>query len=576
MGDRQVEKTETVSQLRKTAIRSAVVSGAFSLIVAGLLLVNYLQIKVFDPVRSERLELLKVKILERPGDKQLLSEIRQLDLKIRRDQIGRQNLSHNGGLLLLGGVLVFLISAKIAASCTKVVPQPRASLEERAVQLRQAKLARRAMLGGLGILLVATVVLTLRPGKDFAKIESRGSSYASAEELGRNWPRFRGPGGLGISAHSNVPSRFGMPGGGSVLWKARIPLPGYNSPIVWEDRVFLSGAQRGRREVYCFDASSGRLLWTGQVPSSGASSEQVEPMEDTGFAASTMATDGRRVFVIFATGDIAAFSFDGERLWGKNLGLPDSTYGYATSLEVYRNLVLIQYDQGTVDDGKSRLIALNGFSGDIVWEIKRPVPGSWTSPIVAETPQGPQLITCGDPWVISYDPQSGRELWRADCLGTDVAPSPIFAGGLVFAVNSNVALAAIKVNGSGDVSKTHIAWKTEDGIPDICSPVSDGELVFLLTSDYAKLTCYRLSDGTRLWQQDLGKSFNASPSLVGGLLYLLTTDGTMIVAQAGLEYREVARSELNDTCRGSPAFADGRIFIRGDQNLYCIGNAQVE
>ncbi|KKL08170.1 hypothetical protein LCGC14_2578550, partial [marine sediment metagenome] len=197
-------------------------------------------------------------------------------------------------------------------------------------------------------------------------------------------------------------------------------------------------------------------------------------------------------------------------------------------------------------------------------------------PIVAQTPQGPQLITCAEPLVIAYDPQSGRELWRASCLGADVAPSPIFAGGLVFAVNSNIELVAIKVDGSGDVSKTHIAWRAEDGIPDICSPVSDGELVFLLTSDYAKLTCYRLSDGTRLWQQDFEESFNASPSLVGGLLYLLTTDGTMIVAQAGLEYREVARFELTDTCRASPAFTDGRIFIRGDQNLYCIGNAQVE
>ncbi len=576
MSERQTENTETLSQLRKTAIRSAVVSGAFSLIVAGLLLVNYLQIKVFDPVRAERLELLKVNIIERPGDEQLLSEIRQLDLKIRRDRIGRQNLSHSGGLLLLGGILVFLISAKIAASCTKVVPQPRASLEERAVQLRQARLARRAMLGGLAILLVATVVLTLKPGKDFAKIESRGSSYASAEELGRNWPRFRGPGGLGISAHRNVPLRFGMAEGGSILWKTPIPLPGYNSPIVWEDRVFLSGAQRDRREVYCFDASSGQLLWTGQVPSFGPSSEQIEPMEDTGFAASTMATDGRRVYAIFATGHVAAFNFHGERLWAKHLGTPDSFYGYATSLEVYRNLVLIQYDHGYEDDRRSRLIARNGFSGDIVWEIKRPVPGSWTSPIVAQTPQGPQLITCADPLVIAYDPQSGRELWRASCLGADAAPSPIFSGGLVFAVNPNVELVAIKVDGGGDVSKTHIAWRAEDGIPDICSPVSDGEFVFLLTSDYAKLTCYRLSDGTRLWQQDFEKSFNASPSLVDGLLYLLATDGTMIVAQAGLEYREVARSELSDTCRGSPAFADGRIFIRGDQNLYCIGNAQVE
>ncbi len=400
----------------------------------------------------------------------------------------------------------------------------------------------------------------------------RQSSFASAEELSQNWPRFRGPGGSGISAHSNVPLRFDMSEGGSVLWKSKIPLPGFNSPIVWENRIFLSGAKRDKREVYCFDADSGHLLWTGQVPSSS----QINPEEGTGLAASTMATDGRRVFAIFATGDVAAFSFDGEKLWAKNLGTPDSRYGYATSLEVFRNLVLIQYDQATAEDGKSRLIALDGFSGNTVWEIKRPVSGSWTSPIVAQTPQGPQLITSAVPWVISYDPQNGRELWRASLPGNDAAPSPIFAGGFALAIKPDIELMAIKADGTGDVSKTHIAWRAQEGVGDICSPLSDGEFVFLLTTDYATLTCYRLSDGTMLWQQDLEKTFNASPSLVGQRLYLLATDGTMIVVQAGPEYKELARSELGDTCHASPAFADGRIFIRGDQNLYCIGNAQVE
>ena len=292
-----------------------------------------------------------------------------------------------------------------------------------------------------------------------------------------------------------------------------------------------------------------------------------------------MATDGRRVYAIFATGHVAAFNFHGERLWSKHLGTPDSSYGYATSLEVYRDLLLIQYDHGYGDDPKSRLIALNGFSGETVWETKRPVPGSWTSPIVAETPQGSQLITCGDPWVISYDPQSGREIWRANCLGTDVAPSAIYAGGLVFAIcpdYGNLKLVAIKPDGTGDVSETHIAWTAEEGIPDICSPVSDGEFVFLLTTHYAELTCYRLSDGSKLWKKDLEKTFYASPSLVGENLYLLSADGTLIVAQAGLEYKEVARSELGDTCHASPAFADGRIFIRGKKDLYCIGESQVE
>ncbi len=329
------ENPETITQLRRTAICSAAVAGAFSLIVAALLVVNHLQIKVFDPVRAERLELMILKSTERPADQQLLSEIRRLDLKIRQDRIRRQNFSHTAALLLLGGLVVFIATAKIAASSAKALPHPRASLEQRAVQLRQARFTRWAMLAGLAVLFAGTVLLTLWPARDFARIESRRSPYASIEELAGNWPRFRGPGGLGISPYSNIPLRFSLAQPGSVLWKTGIPLPGYNSPIIWDNRVFLSGANRDKRQVYCFDARSGDLLWTGNVPSS----RQVQPFEDTGFAAPTMATDGRRVYAIFATGDIAAFTLDGERLWVKNLGTTDSNYGYATSLEVYRNLV---------------------------------------------------------------------------------------------------------------------------------------------------------------------------------------------------------------------------------------------
>ncbi|MHC4333719.1 MAG: outer membrane protein assembly factor BamB family protein, partial [Planctomycetota bacterium] len=112
-----------------------------------------------------------------------------------------------------------------------------------------------------------------------------------------------------------------------------------------------------------------------------------------------------------------------------------------------------------------------------------------------------QLITCGDPWVIAYNPANGEELWRAECMGDDLAPSPIYAGGLVLAIESNIKMVAIRPDGRGDVTKTHILWMVEDGIPDICSPVSNGELIFLLTTD-GTLTCYRLTDHAKLWEQD--------------------------------------------------------------------------
>jgi len=307
-------------------------------------------------------------------------------------------------------------------------------------------------------------------------------------------------------------------------------------------------------------------------------------MEDTGFASPTAVTDGRRVYAIFATGDIGSFDFNGKSIWTRSLGIPDSAYGYASSLAMYRNLVLIQYDQGGAEDEKSKLIALDGFSGKTVWETKRPVPNSWSSPIVIKIGSQFQLITCGDPWVIAYELTNGTELWRAKCLYGDIAPSPIYANlvrdptekvsnganGLVFAIEPYSKFVAIRPDGQGDVTETHIVWSIEEGTPDICSPVSNGELIFLLASE-GLLSCYKVADGTKLWEQDLRENFYASPSLVGDKLYLLTGKGVMFIVQAGLEYKELTRCELGEDCHASPAFADGRIYIRGLENLYCIG-----
>jgi outer membrane protein assembly factor BamB len=252
------------------------------------------------------------------------------------------------------------------------------------------------------------------------------------------------------------------------------------------------------------------------------------------------------------------------------LGTPDSAYGYASSLEIYRNLLLIQYDQGSAEDNKSKLMALNTFSGVTIWETRRPVPNSWVSPIVIRIGDRDQVITCGDPWVIAYNPDNGAELWWAKCIGGEVAPSPIYAGGLILAIEPYTKLVAIRPDGQGDVTKTHIAWSIKDNTPDICCPVSNGQLVFLLSSE-GMLFCYKVTDGTKLWEKDIRENFRASPSLVSGRLYLLSEQGIMFIMEVGTECKELARCELGEDCFASPAFADGRIYIRGLKNLYCIG-----
>ena len=204
---------------------------------------------------------------------------------------------------------------------------------------------------------------------------------------------------------------------------------------------------------------------------------------------------------------------------------------------------------------------------------KLSVANSWTTPIVADIDSQYQLITVADPWVIAYNPTDGTEIWRAKCIRGDAAPSPIYAGGLVFVIEPDMRLIAIKPDGRGDVTQTHIAWKTEGGGPNICSPVSNREFVFVLFSE-GLIRCRKVEDGTLVWEKDLRENFQASPSIVGNKLYLLNEEGVMFIIEIGPEYKELARCELSEKCNASPAFADGRIYIRGAENLYCIRNKE--
>lgn len=393
---------------------------------------------------------------------------------------------------------------------------------------------------------------------------------ASAEQMEENWPSFRGPGGAGIGIHANVPTRWDGTTGEGILWKSPIPLSGCSSPILWENRIFVSGGTDDRLEVYGYDADSGKPLWTGSVPMTRPpAGKDLDIPEDTGMAAPTMVTDGSRVFAIFATGDIGCFDFSGQKIWTRSLGIPDNVYGHASSLAVSGGVVIVQSDQGKAEDGRSRLIALDVVSGDIVWQTKRPVRNSWSSPIVVRIDGRDTIITCADPWVIAYDAAAGTELWRVKCLKGDVAASACYANGRVYVTEPYGKLIAINVDGRGDVTDSHIVWTVDDVGPDVCTPLSNGQWVIILGSD-GIIGCYGAQDGVKLWEEALDAEFMASPSLVGDTLYLLSRKGTMFIAQVGSEFKLIGQCRLDEKCVASPAFTEGRVYIRGEKNLYCI------
>jgi outer membrane protein assembly factor BamB len=586
------------------ATRIAAVAAVVAIVVCALLFYDYRQRLVKDPLDSPAYKALTTALDQQPTNEALKGQVRKLDLELRQAYFRQRVFTEVGAGLLAVAVITFLLSARAAATLHRRMPSPTVPLGPQDREAASTRIARWAV-AALGVAMIVAAVLSAVSVKSPLPADSRelaamleppktaaASSESAAQprlhpappgsakaeppvaeaEVAKAWPRFRGPGGQGISAYANVPDAWDAASGKGIRWKTPVPLPGNNSPVVWRKKVFLSGADKDHREVYCFDADNGKLLWRQNVPGTPQSTARTpEVLEATGFAAPTTATDGRRVFAIFANGDLAAFDVSGKPAWAKSLGMPENGYGHASSLTTYRNLLLVQFDQGTGKTPKSKLLAFDSASGEIVRQVNRPVPNSWASPIVVRVGDGDQIITSGDPWVIAYNPDNFSEIWRAKCLGTDVGPSPAYADGRVFAANETAALAAIRADGRGDVTATHVLWKARDGLPDTCSPLATAEFVFVLASGGA-LTCYDAIKGSVLWTEEFEENCSASPSLVGKRLYVIAQNGKAWIVEPSREKcRRVGQCSLGEECATSPAFQDGRIYLRGKDHLFCLG-----
>ncbi len=380
-------------------------------------------------------------------------------------------------------------------------------------------------------------------------------------EIKKNYNSFRGPFSQGVSFSKDIPTKWDGAAGTNILWKSAVPKAGFNSPVIWGDKIFLAGADDKNREVYCYNRADGKLLWTGKannIPGSPATPPRVSG--DTGLSAPTLTTDGKSVFAIFATGDVIAFDMDGNRVWAKNLGVPDNHYGHSSSLITLANKLFIQYD--TNKGGK--VMALDVATGNSVWETVRNSKISWASPVLAEVDGKYQLLLNSDPIVAGYDVESGKELWSVECMMGEVGPSVGYSEGIVVAANEYARMVAI------DIRTGKTLWENDEYLPEASSPLAHDGLLFIATS-YGVLVCYDLKTGEQYWEHDVGTTLYSSPVFADGKLFMMDNDGVTRVYEFSKEMKLLSENDLGETSGQTPAFKDGHIYIRGESNLYCIG-----
>jgi len=603
------------------------ISGIFTLVVAALLLINFVQLTKYEPLESQALNTLVAQLEEDPRNEQLKEEIRDFDMMVRKAYFTSTWQVRTGALLMLLGGILFAASLKVYTDLRQRIGVPDAAKED----FLQARRAAWKWLLAAGILVLGMAFFaaysstnylenyypeamagtgqsamdetievieivdpadtsasgalagaiqdtaTGEPGQvagaDDAAQTGGGQTTAAPKaapaekiyglaEFKKHHNSFRGPMALGVSYHKNIPTTWDGGAGTNVAWKVAISKPGYNSPVIWGDKLFLAGADEEARIVSCYDRHSGQLLWEKKADNiPGSPSTLPKVTDDTGLSAPTAVVDGYRVYAIFATGDVIAFDFDGNRIWARNLGVPQNHYGHSSSLLVWNGKVIVQYDTGK----SGRMLALDSKTGASVWDISRDNHISWASPILVDFAGKIQVVTNTDPTVGGYDVETGEEIWKVDVMMGEVGPSCAYADGLVFANNEYASLVAINPEPGAAVQ-----WESYDYLSEAASPVAHNGLLYLATS-YGVLVCYDAKSGEQVWEMDFGTTLYSSPMVVEGKLYIMDNDGVMHIVKADRSGTLISQPELGEDSYAIPAFADGKIYIRGSESLYCIG-----
>ena len=430
-----------------------------------------------------------------------------------------------------------------------------------------------------------------------------------APALAENWPQWRGPSGTGVSRETGFPAEWSTTT--NIVWKAPLRGLGVSTPIVWNDRVIVtyqiganalrpgihptlvqggSAAAAGEHPlggarphdsaaaniilaVAAFDRKNGRQLWEYTFNAEG---DLPQTHEKRNLATPSPVTDGEMVYAWFSSGQLAAVDMNGKLVWSRHLGreysVMDINWGQSSSPALYQDrLILACYNPSS-----SFLLALDKRTGKQIWRTDREKGViSYSTPLIVETPQGPEVALNTSERVEAFDPISGKLKWQFAEANRFPIPMPVFDSG-VWYLNRGYRSSpymAIRAGGQGDISQTHVVWRVANGGSYVPSLVFYEGLLYM-ANELGVVTAVDAKSGESVWRERLGGFYSASPVGAAGKVYLLSETGEMLVLRAGRKPEVIAKNDLGEQCIASPAFSNGQIFIRTDRTLYAIGNAR--
>lgn len=400
-----------------------------------------------------------------------------------------------------------------------------------------------------------------------------------APACAENWPGFRGPTGQGVSSESGLPLEWSR--SANIAWKTPIPGEGWSSPIIFGDRVFVTTATDNgvSCHVICLRRQTGEILWNKEV----VRQTPLKKEKRNSYATPTPVTDGKRVYVAFGDGTLAALSMKGYVAWVYRDFKHYSQHGLGVSPILYRDLLIIPFDWSSDGEDKkvgwqkpwdrSFLIGLDKNTGKTRWKAMRGMSRiAHVTPNILRENGREQLVSGAGDVIQGFNPANGENIWRVRSQGEGVVPSIVIGDGLVFTASGfeKPTIRTVRTGGKGEVTQTHIAWEQTKNVPSVPSFVYVKPYLYVV-NDTGIAACLKAETGEIVWQERIGGNHAASPVYADGKIYFLSMEGESVVIDAKPEFKVVARNSIDEYCQASIGISGGQLFIRSERNLYCIG-----